>query len=125
MEGAPENIINIADMNRSELETFAMKKSLEAEELAAKSAWYEEQFRLSRSKRFGRSSKQTHGEQISVFNEAESENCAGPVPEPKAEDVVLAKAKKQKGHKSAVTKDIPRTVIEYRLTPEERTSRER
>jgi hypothetical protein len=31
MEKGGENIVNTADMNRNELETFAMKKSLEAE----------------------------------------------------------------------------------------------
>jgi transposase len=120
MKTKPINIINIASMNRSELETFAMKKSLENEELTAKLAWYEEQFRISRSKRFGRSSEQTQDMQLSLFNEAESENCAGPVPEPKIEQAVKAvKAKKQKGRKEASVKDLPKNVIEYRLTPEE------
>jgi transposase len=122
MKKKPENIINIASMNRNELETFAMKKSLEAEELASKLAWYEEQFRISRSKRFGRSSEQTRDGQLSLFNEAESEHCTGPVPEPKIEQALGApavKATKQKGRKEATIKDIPKNVIEYRLTPEE------
>jgi transposase len=119
MEKKPSNIINITSMKRSELETFAMQKSLENEELAAKLAWYEEQFRISRSKRFGRSSEQTYEGQLSVFNEAESENSAGPVSEPKVEEVLTAKRKKQKGRKASVTDELPKNVIEYRLTPEE------
>jgi transposase len=107
-------------MNRSELEIFAMQKSLENEELAAKLAWYEEQFRISRSKRFGVSSEKTHTDQLSLFNEAESENCADAVlSEPKVEEVIPAKRKKQKGRKDSVIKALPKSVIEYRLTPEE------
>jgi transposase len=106
-------------MNRGELETFAMQKSLENEELIAKLAWYEEQFRISRSKRFGQSSERTHEGQLSIFNEAESESCAGPAPEPNADRVLATKTPKQKGRKSSVTKDLPKNTIEYRLTPAE------
>jgi uncharacterized coiled-coil protein SlyX len=40
-------------------------------ELNAKLRWYEEQFRLSRQKKFGASSEKTDTEQLSLFNEVE------------------------------------------------------
>ena len=43
----------------------------ENQELATKLKWYEEQFRLSQSKRFGASSEKTSLEQLALFNEAE------------------------------------------------------
>ena len=42
-------------------------------ELKAKLAWFEEQFRLSKQKRFGSSSEKTNTEQFELFNEAELE----------------------------------------------------
>ncbi|AST58296.1 transposase IS66 [Thermoanaerobacterium thermosaccharolyticum] len=48
----------------------------EIEELKAKLRWFEEQFRLSRQKMYGRPSEKTNsedGEQLSFFNEAEKD----------------------------------------------------
>ena len=50
-----------------------MHLSMEVEELSSKLSWYEEQYKLSRAKRFGAASEQTPFDQLSFFNEAESE----------------------------------------------------
>ncbi|MBM7583349.1 cell division septum initiation protein DivIVA [Caldicoprobacter guelmensis] len=55
----------------------------EIEELKAKLRWFEEQFRLSRQKMYGRSSEKTNseeGEQLSFFNEAEKGNRTQKLP---------------------------------------------
>ena len=61
-------------------------------ELAARVKWYEEQFRLNQHRRFGRSSEQTIPEQISFFNEAESEAKpeAPEAPEPTVEEITYS-----------------------------------
>jgi len=86
-------------------------------ELTSKVSWFEEQFRLSQQRRFGRSSEQTGAGQIQLFNEAESE-AASFSPEPVMEEITY-KRRKQKGHREAKIKDLPQETIEYRLPPEE------
>ena len=86
-------------------------------ELTSKVSWFEEQFRLSQQRRFGRSTEQTGAGQIQLFNEAESE-AASFSPEPVMEEITY-KRRKQKGHREAKIKDLPQETIEYRLPPEE------
>ena len=59
--------------------------------------WLTQQLRLVRGQRFGASSEQTQAllEQVSLFQEAESESCAK-MPEPELEQVTY-KRRKQKG----------------------------
>jgi len=92
----------------------------EIEELKAKLRWFEEQFRLSRQKMYGRSSEKTNsgeGEQLSFFNEAEKESNAEAA-EPAIEEITY-KRRKRKGHRAENIKDLPVEVIEYRLPEEE------
>ena len=76
-----KNIANSRDTQLNiagkKLEFFEDKCTLleqENEELKAKVKYYEEQFRLSQSQKFGASSEKTDPEQLSVFNEAEKES---------------------------------------------------
>lgn len=86
-------------------------------ELTAKLNWYEEQFRISQQRRFGRSSEQTNPEQMQLFNEAESE-AKPSLPEPAMEEVTYHRRKRQ-GHREAQLENLPVETIEYRLPPEE------
>jgi transposase len=111
--------IDLAAMSRKELEQFAMKKSIENEELSSKIAYYEEQLRRERIRRFGQSSEMLHEGQISFFNEAEQESESFHL-EPKDEVNTVA-GKKQKGRKKAITKNLPRKQIDHILSAEEQT----
>lgn len=65
------NTINKTDPVIEELNEKILNLEQQNAELNAKLKWYEEQFRLSRQKRFGVSSEKTNPEQLSLFNEAE------------------------------------------------------
>lgn len=83
-------------------------------------AWYEEQVRLARQKRFGTSSEKTVIDQISMFNEAESESDLQRK-EPSMGDVrPPASGKKQKGHKDKLLKPLPKETVTYTLSEEKR-----
>ena len=70
-----------------ELQNRCALQEQQIAELTAKLTWYEEQFRLSQQKRFGRSSEQTnHPEQMQLFNEAEKE-AEPSLPEPTMEEI--------------------------------------
>ena len=83
------------------------------EELTAKLNWYEEQFNLSKHKRFGSSSEQTDSNQLSVFNEAEKESR--PEKEEPTIEEITYKREKKKGLNKKSFDDLPVEVIEYRL----------
>jgi transposase len=89
----------------------------EKSELELKLKWFEEQFRLHQHKLFGRSSEQTTPEQLSLFNEAESE-AKPEAPEPTVEEITY-KRRKIKGHREEMLKDLPVETIEYFLSEEE------
>ena len=113
--------IDFSAMDRQELEYFAMRKSIENEELSAKIEFYEEQIRRERARRFGRSSEMMHEGQLSFFNEAEKET-EGLVIEPQDEaqtEPLNEKAKKQKGRKKLITRNLPRKTIDHILSAEE------
>ena len=86
-------------------------------ELTAKLQWFEEQFRLSRQQRFGRSSEQTDSEQLRLFNEAEVE-AKRELAEPTVEEITYTRRKKR-GQREAMLKELPVETIEYRLPEEE------
>jgi transposase len=85
--------------------------------LAAQLKWHEDQFRLSQQKRFGRSSEKTNPDQLSLFNEAETE-AKPETPEPEMEEITYRR-KKRRGRREMQLKDLPVETIEYRLSPEE------
>jgi hypothetical protein len=87
-------------------------------ELTAKVIWFEEQFRLSQHRSFGRSSEQQAGsQQLSIFNEAEVE--AKTKAEPTIEEITYRRRKKQ-GKREEKLENLPVETIEYRLSDEER-----
>ena len=87
-------------------------------ELTAKVIWFEEQFRLSQHRNFGRSSEQQAGsQQLSIFNEAEVE--AKTKAEPTIEEITYRRRKKQ-GKREEKLENLPVETIEYRLSDEER-----
>jgi transposase len=90
-------------------------------ELTAKLHWFEENFRLSQHRLYGRSSEQSiYPEQQTLFNEAEALSSVKPaVPEPTVEEITYKRKKKEKGHREEMLKDLPVETIEYRLSEEE------
>lgn len=127
--------VDLASMTRAELEEYAAsvstektvlesKLSAEIAVLKSKLTWYEEQLRLNRRRKFGPSSEKVDFDQLSLFNEAESESD-DTLPEPEMTDVVgrtgatKQKKKKQRGHKEKLTKALPKQVIEYTLSGED------
>ena len=111
---------DLSTLSRKELEHQVMQLSTKVDEMSAKLSWYEEQYRLSRAQRFGPSSEQTAPfEQMSFFNEAESESSAFIAPEPDIRDIEMTRRKKQKGHKNNITKPLPIEIVEYRLSAED------
>jgi transposase len=88
-------------------------------ELELKLKWFEEQHRLHLNKMYGRSSEKTLPEQLSIFNEAESE-AKPAIPEPTVEEITYKRRKKQ-GHREEMLKDLPVETIEYHLSEEEQT----
>ncbi|MDQ1252940.1 MAG: transposase [Euryarchaeota archaeon] len=67
-------------------------------ELELKLKWFEEQHRLHLNKIFGSSSEKTSTDQLSLFNEAESETKPE-IPEPTVEEIAYKRKKKQ-GHRA-------------------------
>ena len=55
-----------------ELQNRCALQEQQIAELMAKLSWYEEQFRLSQKRRFGRTSEQSDQCQLQLFNEAEA-----------------------------------------------------
>jgi len=87
--------------------------------LELKLKWFEEQHRLHLNKLYGTSSEKTSTEQLSLFNEAESE-AKPEVPEPTIEEITYKRKKKQ-GQREEMMKDLPVETIEYHLPEEEHT----
>jgi len=85
-------------------------------ELTTKLNWFEEQYRLSQQKQYGRSSEQTQ-EQLQVFNEAEALADASLL-EPELEEITY-KRRKQKGQREAKLNDLPEEIVEHRLPLDE------
>src|ERR1035437_4703980 len=88
-----------------------VKKQSKYTELELKLKWYEAQYRLHQNKLFGSSSEKTSPDQLSIFNEAESESKPE-APEPTVEEITYNRKKKQ-GHREEMIKDLPGEIIEY------------
>ena len=98
-----------------EIEILKKEKAL----LEDKIKWFEDQHRLYLKKRYGCSTEKTDVNQLSLFNEAESE-AKPEAPEPTFEEIT-SKRKKRQGKKEEMLKDLPVETIEYRLSEEEQT----
>lgn len=107
-------------LTREEMEQQMMQLFAAMDEMQAKLSWYEEQYRLSRAQRFGPSSEQTLPfDQMSFFNEAESESSPMIIAEPELSNVEITHKKKKKGHKDGITGPLPVESIEYKLSVQE------
>src|SRR5688572_17116975 len=84
-----------------QIENLLQKQKIE--ELTAKLNWFEEQYRLSMHRLYGRSSEKTVSpDQLSLFNEAEALSDVKPeVPEPTLEEITYKRKKKQ-GHRDEI-----------------------
>src|SRR5665648_876701 len=114
-----EKSMDLSSLTKTELEAKVLQLSMEVESLSMKLSWYEEQYKLSRAQRFGPSSEQIPFDQLSFFNEAESEASAFTVPEPTFEEVKVPSKKKSKGRKQDITSGLPTITVEYRLSEED------
>lgn len=109
--------IQFADMNRQEIEAYALKKSLENEELNLELAYYKELVKSKQIRAFCAQSEKTDPNQLSLFNEAEAQ-ADETLAEPKAERVCPTRKKKSKGKKDKLTRSLPKQTIVYDLTAE-------
>lgn len=118
--------VNLSVYSRKELEEAFVKLSLEKEQAELQLRWYQEQYRLSKQKLFGKSSETNIDGQFSlpIFNEAELERKPVNV-EPNLEEYDKAeepssKSKKKKGKRANDLSRLPKQVVEYTLSPEKR-----
>ena len=97
------------------------KKLLEQQnaELQAKLQWYEEQFRLSKQREYGRSSEKSSSDQLELplFNEAEI--TAHPIEEEPIVETVTYERKKKRGQRPAKLANLPIETVEYHLEESE------
>ena len=111
---------NLAVLSRKELEKEYVQLSEKLASAQAKLTWYEEQYKLSKSRRFGRSSEadiagQISLEDLALFNEAEA--LIEPInTEPKEEELLPSKTKKRKKKN---LRSLPVQEHIYELSPEE------
>lgn len=118
-----ETARDLTSLTREELEQQNLQLLTKVDELQARLSWYEEQYRLSRAQRFGPSSEQTSPfEQMSFFNEAESESSPIIMEEPTLDEARQTRKGKSKGQKDRITKSLPVETIEYRLSAEARSN---
>jgi len=102
------------------VETYRLKcerLAQENAELLTKVQWYEEQFRLSQQRLYGKSSEQTPADQPAfVFNEAEA--CAAPTaPEPTVTTILVRR--RITGQRAAQLKHLQVETVVYRLPEDE------
>lgn len=102
------------------INTLQLENKLLQEEkanLEIKLKWFEEQYRLQKNKLFGKSSEKTSLDQLSLFNEAESE--AKPESTEPDIETITYKRKKKQGQREETFKNLPTEIIEYYLPQEE------
>jgi transposase len=88
-------------------------------ELEQQVQWFMEQIRLAKHKQFGKSSEQTHVEQINLFNEAEASADLA-APEPSLTKVKAYYRKRTRLTTDKLPKDLPVEVIEHEIPETER-----
>jgi transposase len=105
-----------------QLEAKNMQLQMKVDELTAKVQWYEEQFRLSRQKKFGSSSEKTPPEQLrfedALLNEAEL--VADPKQAEPTVETITYQRRKQRREREAKLQDLPVETVEYELPEQER-----
>lgn len=126
MNKAEVKSINLSEYSRKELEEAFIKLSIEKEQAELRLKWHEEQYRLSKQKLYGKSSEKNIDGQITlpIFNEAETERQPIVV-EPNLDDCVksddqASKPKKRKGKRENDFSKLPKQIVEYKLSSEEK-----
>ncbi|WP_339060574.1 IS66 family transposase [Tepidibacillus marianensis] len=126
MKTTNEKTMDLTKYSRKDLEEAFIKLSIEKEQTQIRLEWYEQQYRLSKQKLFGKSSEKNIDENqlsLPIFNEAEMEQQPINV-EPQLEEEVSSeesnqKPRKKKGKREKDLSKLPKKVIEYKLSPEE------
>lgn len=126
MKTTEEKTIDLSKYSRAELEAAFVKVSVEKEQAELQLEWYQEQYRLSKQKLFGKSSEQGIYDQITlpIFNEAETERQPINI-EPKLDDIgekedtATHRPKKSKGKRQKDLAGLPRQIVEYKLSKDE------
>jgi len=113
MKSAEDNL----DITIESLQNKCVQLEAQNTEFAAKIKWFEEQFRLSQHRQFGKSSEQTNASQFDLFNEPEAEAKQSKA-EPTFEEINYIR-RKQVGQREEQLKDLPVETVEYRLPIEE------
>jgi transposase len=102
-----------------ELRKIVAEKDARIAELEALVKFYEEQFRLSKSREFGASSEKNNlPGQFGLFDEIENTSDAG-LAEPELEQIIYVR-KKKAGRKEPDLSELPQETIEYTLNAGER-----
>jgi len=112
MAQTPAALAALQEQN-TQLQEQNEKLQLQVEALTAKVRWFEEQFRLSKQKRFGASSERTPPEQLQLFNEAEAE--ADPARAEPTVETITYQRKKERRQREVLLDDLPVETIEYHL----------
>jgi transposase len=100
-----------------DFDKIVAEKDARIAELEALVKFYEEQFRLSKSREFGPSSEKNNlPEQLGLFDEIENTADAG-IPEPELEQITYTR-KKKAGRKEPDLSELPVETIEYTLSEE-------
>jgi len=114
-----QNLITIPKNQLDELTCQLDELTERLQKMEALVKYYEEQFRIYKSRQFGPSSEKTVvNEQLSLFNEAEAEADAA-APEPEYEEIKY-KRRKAKGKREKDLYGLPVQRIDYELPEEER-----
>ncbi|MFI3227528.1 MAG: IS66 family transposase zinc-finger binding domain-containing protein [Clostridia bacterium] len=110
--------IELLKSANSELKNENAELKTEFQRAKALNAYYEEQFKLNRAKKFGASSEkmeyQMDFEQLNFFNEVEVENDKNPIVSEPNEETILVKRKK-KNKRGANFGNLPVEIIEYTI----------
>jgi len=109
--------VNIDKINTLENENSVLKHELEIANEKIK--WYEEQFRLAASKKYGKSSDVVPGEQLSMFNDAEI-TARPDADEPEIEKIIYERKKQKRGANKESYEDLRVETITYELPIGER-----
>ena len=119
-----ENHIDFSSMSRTELETYAKNLQTEVDSITAKLNWYEEQYKLSRERRYGKSSEADFAGQMDLsdfmlFNEAEALREPMNFEATPVELTTEETPQKGKGKRNKKVTSLPVTTSTYELTEEE------
>ena len=112
---------NETQQNNDDLKNENAKLQHELEIANAKIKWYEEQFKLSVAKKYGKSSDSVD-EQLSFFNEAEVSKR--PEKEEPTLEEITYKRKRKKGTNKPSFEDLPIERVEYEIPEEEQVCEE-